>query len=137
MNKKGIIIQGSARGDGNTNKISKYIKEQTGFEIIDLSTKNIGAFDYKFKNKDDDFMPLINEILDNYDILIFISPVYWYSMSGILKTFFDRISDCLTIEKETGRKFRGKNMIAISCGSDNKDIDGFFTPFVKVQIILE
>jgi len=52
-------------------------------------------------------------------------------MSGLMKTFFDRLSDCLRIEKETGRKLRGKNMAAISCGSDEIETEGFFTPFRK------
>ncbi|MCP4458779.1 MAG: NAD(P)H-dependent oxidoreductase [Cytophagales bacterium] len=36
------------------------------------------------------------------------TPVYWYSMSGIMKVFLDRIYDVLTIEKELGRKLHGK-----------------------------
>ena len=57
--------------------------------------------------------------------------VYWYSMSGLMKAFFDRITDCLKIEKETGRKLRGKYMAAISCGSDDNEVEGFFVPFQK------
>lgn len=131
MNKKGVIIQGSARGDGNTNKISLFIKEQTGYDIIDLKSKKIGEFDYNFENSDDDFLPLMKEIVEQYDTIVFISPVYWYSMSGIMKTFFDRISDCLYVEKETGRKLRGKNMAVVSCGSDKKEIESFSLPFEK------
>ena len=48
-----------------------------------------------------------------------------------MKTFFDRLSDCLRIEKETGRKLRGINMAVISCGSDEIETEGFFTPFRK------
>ena len=33
------------------------------------------------------------------------------------------------MDKETGRKLRGKNMGAISCGSDKNEIEGFFLPF--------
>lgn len=128
---EGVIIQASSRSNGNTNKISKFISEQTEYDVIDLSTKKISAFDYEFKNRNDDFLPLIKDIAEKYDTLIFVTPVYWYTMSGILKTFFDRISDCLKIEKETGRKLRGKNMLAISCGSDEEIIDGFDIPFKK------
>lgn len=131
MNKKGVIIQGSARGDGNTNKITLFIKEHTGYDIIDLKTKNIGEFDYNFENSNDDYLPLMKEIVEKYDTIVFISPVYWYSMSGIMKTFFDRISDCLYVEKELGRKLRGKNMAVISCGSDSKEVEGFSLPFEK------
>ena len=41
MNQKGVIIQGSSRSDGNTNKIAAFIKEKTAFDIVDLKSKNI------------------------------------------------------------------------------------------------
>jgi len=49
MSKRGIIIQGSSRSDGNTNKIVSFIKEETGFDSVDLIAKNISAFDYDKK----------------------------------------------------------------------------------------
>lgn len=131
MNKKGVIIQGSSRSNGNTNKIVSFVKEKTEFDIIDLKSKNISRFDYNFKNLDDDFIPLMKEIVDKYDTIIFATPVYWYSMSGIMKTFFDRITDCLKVEKEIGRKLRGKTMGMISCGSDSELKEGFKMPFVE------
>ncbi|MGJ5641353.1 flavodoxin family protein [Formosa sp. S-31] len=129
--KKGIIILGSSNSFGNTHKIVSYIAEKTNYPIIDLKTKHIAEFDYNFNNKDDDFLPIIRDIADNYNLIIFATPVYWYAMSGILKTFFDRISDCLKIEKDTGRKLRGKNMAVISCGSDDILKAGFHMPFIE------
>lgn len=131
MNTKGVILQGSSRSKGNTHKIVSFVKDRVGFDIIDLKTKHVGAFDYEFKNRNDDFMPMMKEIVDNYEVIIFATPVYWYAMSGIMKTFFDRISDCLKIEKEIGRKLRGKKMGLISCSSDSELQDGFTMPFVE------
>jgi multimeric flavodoxin WrbA len=131
MNKKGVIIQGSSRSNGNTNKIVSFVIEKTGFDIIDLKSKHISGFDYNFQNKDDDFIPLMKDIVNKYDTIIFATPVYWYSMSGIMKTFFDRITDCIKIEKEIGRKLRGKTMGMISCGSDSELKEGFKMPFVE------
>ncbi|MCA0931360.1 NAD(P)H-dependent oxidoreductase [Lutimonas saemankumensis] len=131
MKIKGVIIQGSSRSNGNTGKIVSFIQERTGFESIDLKSKKIGAFDYNFENEGDDFLPLMKEIVYNYDTLIFATPVYWYSMSGIMKNFFDRISDCLKTEKELGRMLRGKNMGMVSCGSDAELKKGFEMPFVE------
>lgn len=127
--KKGIIILGSSNSDGNTSKIASYFSERTGFPIVDLKTKDIAQFDYEYKNSDDDFLPLFRDIVNNYETIIFATPVYWYSMSGIMKKFFDRISDCLNNEKETSRKLRGKEMGVISCswGPDLKN--GFYMPF--------
>ena len=52
-------------------------------------------------------------------------------MSGTMKIFFDRISDCLKTEKETGRKLRGKEMAVLSCGSDKELKNGFHMPFIE------
>ena len=131
MHKRGVIIQGSSRSEGNTNIIAKYLQGKTGFDIIDLKSKNISSFDYDFNNQGDDFLPLMKELVENYEVLIFATPVYWYSMSGNMKNFFDRISDCLKIEKDTGRKLRGKSMGMISCGSDSELKEGFEMPFIE------
>ncbi len=127
--KNGVIILGSSASKGETYQMCAFISAETRFPIIDLKTKNIGEFDYEFKNADDDFIPLIKDIVEKYDTLIFATPVYWYSMSGIMKTFFDRISDCLKTEKETGRKLRGKNIAVVSSASEDELKNGFLMPF--------
>ncbi|WP_024771844.1 flavodoxin family protein [Aquimarina macrocephali] len=131
--KKGIIILGSSNSNGDTYKAASFVSQQMNYSILDLKTKNISEFDYEFKNRNDDFHPLINEIVSQYDLIIFATPVYWYTMSGILKTFLDRISDCLKIEKDVGRKLRGMEMAVLSCGSDKQLKDGFHMPFVETS----
>lgn len=131
--KKGIIIVGSSNSSGTTHKIASFIGARTNFPIIDLKTKTIGEFDYEFKNRDDDFLPLIRHIVECYQIIVFATPVYWYAMSGIMKTFFDRLSDCLKTEKDTGRKLRGMEMAVVCCGCDQKLKDGFYMPFIETS----
>ena len=126
---KTILIQGSSRSFGNTHKIVQVFREKWTCDFVDLKQKNIGQFDYQHANKTDDFFPLIREIIGNYDLILFATPVYWYAMSGIMKRFFDRITDLLTLEKETGRKLRGKSMGAICCGSEALETEGLFVPF--------
>ncbi len=128
MNKT-VIIQGSSRSDGDTNTIVNYITSKIKIDVIDLYTKNIGHYDYEYKNANDDFIGLMTEIIEKYDTIIFATPVYWYSMSGILKVFFDRLSDLLREHKVLGRKLRGKNMAMISCSNFNDLINGFAMPF--------
>lgn len=129
MDMTGVIIQGSSRSNGNTSKIVSFVKEKTGFQVVDLKSKSISAFDYDHKNKGDDFIPLMSDIATNYDVILFATPVYWYTMSGIMKIFFDRITDCLKFEKEIGRKLKGKKMGVISCGSDSELKESFNMPF--------
>jgi multimeric flavodoxin WrbA len=130
MNKT-VIIQASSRSYGDTNKIASYIAKHSGVDLIDLATKNIGHYDYNYKNESDDFIPLITDIINKYDTIIFSTPVYWYSMSGILKVFFDRISDLIRIHKDTGRKLRGKNMALVSTSNHDDLKTGFTMPFIE------
>lgn len=128
---KTVIVLGSSRKQGNTYKVVSELQGMLGADVINLSDKNIGIFDYEFKNSDDDFIPTIKHIVDNYDLVLFATPVYWYTMSATLKTFFDRMTDCMYTEKETGRKLNGKYMGAIACGSDENEVEAFFLPFEK------
>lgn len=129
--KNGVILLGSSNSRGDTFTVSEYLSHKTNYPIIDLKSKLIKPFDYQFENSDDDFLPLIKDIVSHYQIIIFATPVYWYTMSGTMKIFLDRISDCLKIHKETGRKLRGKEMAVISSGSDKLLKSGFHMPFIE------
>lgn len=128
---KGIIIQGSSRSEGDTSKIVQVLKVNTGYDVVDLNTKNIGHFDYEFNNRDDDFIPLFKNIVTNYKIIVFVTPIYWYTMSGLMKVFFDRISDFLKLEKDYGRQLRNMQMASVSSSNDSRFYNGFEMPFVN------
>jgi multimeric flavodoxin WrbA len=124
-----LIILGSARKKGSTHTIVNYLIEKGGYDVIDLLDYQIGYFDYEHNNRADDFLPLMRAILPKYNTFIFATPVYWYTMSALMKNFFDRLSDLLKIEKELGRSLRGKSMAMISCsGSDDRNAH-FAEPF--------
>jgi multimeric flavodoxin WrbA len=101
----------------------------TGFDIIDLDDFNITYNDYEHKNESDDYLELMKKLIGSYDTFIFATPVYWYSMSGIMKVFFDRITDLLDIEKDLGRKLRNKNMAVITCSIGSHLGEIFWLPF--------
>ena len=124
-----VIIQASARSNGDTNIIVNELNNDNNFDVIDLKTKNVGHFEYDFSNANDDFLPMMEEIIAKYDTIVFATPVYWYNMSGILKAFFDRLSDLLHHKKELGRQLRGKNMAMISNNNYDDLKDGFAMPF--------
>jgi len=126
-----VIIVGSSRKNGNTTRIVSEISSQFNIEVVNLSDYVFSYYDYESKNRNDDFFELVKEIIEKYDTLIFATPVYWYSMSGIMKVFFDRFSDLIRIEKETGRKLRGKNMAVISNSHDSEIDYDFYIPFKK------
>lgn len=124
-----VIIQASARSTGDTNIIVNELNTHNTFDVIDLKTKNIGHFEYDFSNAEDDFIPMMEEIIEKYDTIVFATPVYWYNMSGILKAFFDRLSDLLHYKKELGRQLRGKKMAMISNNNYDDLKEGFSMPF--------
>ncbi|UOY05843.1 NAD(P)H-dependent oxidoreductase [Muricauda sp. SCSIO 64092] len=126
---KVIVIVGSSRNDGDTAALTDELIEQSSWDMINLNDYDFGYYDYEHKNRNDDYLGLMGEIIEKYDTLVFATPVYWYAMSGILKVFFDRITDVLTIEKELGRKLRGKRMAVISCSIGNNLGDYFWLPF--------
>ena len=107
------IIFGSSRSFGHTRKFIDEIFGPANIELFDLNQYNIGIFDYEHRNRDDDFVPLMEKLLA-YDTWIIATPVYWYSMSTQHKIFFDRFSDLLTIRKDLGRQLRGKNLFVFA-----------------------
>ncbi len=125
---KTLIILGTSRSDGHTRKIINEILNRTDADFIDLNDYNIGYYDYEHSNQNDDYF-MLSEKMMAYDTLLFASPVYWYSMSAVMKTFFDRFSDLLRIRKETGRKLRGKRMLVVTCSSDQEEYASFFDAF--------
>jgi multimeric flavodoxin WrbA len=131
MENNKVIIVGSSRSNGNTSKVISTISEKNNIDVVNLNDYTISYYDYESKNLDDDFLPLIKSIIKKYDTLIFATPVYWYNMSGIMKVFFDRFSDLIRVEKEEGRKLRGKNMFVISNSHDDKIDTSFYIPFQK------
>lgn len=126
-----IIILGSSRKDGQTKKAVDKLKSLSDFDVLDLNDYKISHYDYEHRNKNDDYLNLIQNIIINYDILIFATPVYWYSMSGIMKVFFDRITDLLDNEKELGRKLRNKSIAVLSSSIGDHLGDTFWLPFIE------
>ena len=110
---KPIIIFGSSKSRGQTWNALQSFKGNREIPIVELSELNISFFDYEHKNQNDDYIPLMERILE-YDPIILATPVYWYTMSAQMKVFIDRLSDCLAIRKDIGRKLKGKKMYVIT-----------------------
>ncbi len=117
------------QNDGDTTNLTNQLIEKSEWNLIDLNDYEFSYFDYEHKNRNDDYLNLMKEIVEKYETLIFVTPIYWYSMSGIMKVFFDRFTDLLTIEKELGRKLRGKKMAVMSCSIGENLRENFWLPF--------
>lgn len=66
----------------------------------------------------DDFNE-IYEYMSEFDVYLFITPVYFWEMSESAKTFFDKLKRCDAFNEDS--KIKGKKIICIACagGSGN------------------
>ena len=108
-----VCLLGSSRRNGNTGMIADAVLEELpGALLVDLSNQTIAPYDYDSPQEGDDFLAIVRRMLDA-DAIIFASPVYWYAMSGLMKNFFDRLTDLTGRYKKDGRRLAGKTMYVI------------------------
>jgi multimeric flavodoxin WrbA len=111
-----LIIYCSYRRKGNTSILIKFIKSiKKNCSVINLGHYNIEYYNYRNRYNSTDFLFIVEKML-NYDNIIFMSPVYWYTVSAELKVFIDRFSDLLTVHKSTGKKLKGRNIYLVTQG---------------------
>jgi len=123
-----VLIQCSARKNGDTAIVCNWLENNFSLSVIHLCEYNIHPFDYDNKYEDDDFLSLVSSLAHQSKTIFFVTPVYWYTMSGRMKIFLDRITDLMKWHKDTGRLFRGKNIGLISVSNDSALNDCFDTP---------
>jgi len=126
--KKVLLISGSARINGNTQKIINELTRGEDVEIVELLKMNIGYYTYSQEQQDDDFWDVVLK-MQRANCIIFATPVYWYAMSALMKTFFDRFTELTTVRKDLGNSLRNKNVYLITSSSSNHLPDGFDVPF--------
>ena len=121
------IIFGSSRSDGNTSILVSQLIALTGATLFDLNEYKVGYYRYPH-DQEDDFLSLFEEII-KFDHLIFCTPVYWYSMSAIMKTFFDRISEPLRTHPNLTNALKNKSLLLFNMSSSSHEYPYFHKPF--------
>ncbi len=122
-----IVILGTARSDSNTlAKLREHLPFKN-FELVELHRLNIGFYNYESPPVDD-FLDVANKMV-NADTIVFATPVYWYSMSAVLKVFFDRLTDLISTSKGIGRALAGKSVYLFATGTEPVLPEGFAVPF--------
>jgi multimeric flavodoxin WrbA len=125
------VIYGGTRPNGNTELLTEQAIQALEVEKIYLKDFNILPIeDHRhsesgFPDVGDDYNSIIDLILP-HDILIFATPIYWYSMSGTMKNFIDRWSQTLRDSKYPHFKMTmaSKKAYVIAVGGDNPSIKG-------------
>lgn len=125
------VLYGGNRPNGNTETLTKkviqgltveeiYLKDHLIEPIVDKRHTKEG-----FPEIDDDYNSIIDRILQ-HDILIFSTPIYWYSMTGTMKNFVDRWSQTLRDSKypDFKKQMSQKRAYVIAVGGDNPYMKG-------------
>jgi putative NADPH-quinone reductase len=137
MENKPLIIIGSARENGNTNHFVTQVFKNIIHKEVNLLNYHVSPYNYEGVYPDgDQFDSILVELLAHQTIIL-ATPVYWYSMSAIMKNFFDRITDLVTVRKEVGRLLKSKTVSLIAVGTDPELPDGFEIPFKLTAAYLE
>lgn len=125
------VIYGGTRPNGNSEILTEQVIQGIATEKIYLRDFNIQPIiDMRhskegFQERNDDYNSIIDRILP-HDILIFSTPIYWYSMSGTMKNFIDRWSQTLRDPKypDFKSKMASKKAFVIAVGGDDPYIKG-------------
>ncbi|AMX00085.1 flavodoxin family protein [Rummeliibacillus stabekisii] len=126
-----VVLYGGSRPNGNTESLTKKVIEGLTVEEIYLNDYVIQPIVDKrhaeegFQEIDDDYNSIIERILP-HNILIFATPIYWYSMSGTMKNFIDRWSQTLKDSHypDFKKQMSQKSAYVISVGGDEPHLKG-------------
>ena len=102
MDKKVIVINGSARESGNTDALLNKFHDGAGdfdsyiaqFNLRDCRVGDCrGCYNCRDMSECslDDDMTAIREAISKAELIIFASPIYWCEVTGLMKTFIDRL----------------------------------------------
>lgn len=146
MNKNILVITGSPRKGGNSDLLADaFIKgatqagnKVTKIESASLKISGCKACDGCYKKGvpccvGDDFnkvAPLIEEA----EVIVFATPLYWYSFSSQIKMVIDKFHSFFIGEKNVGNK----ESILLLCGSESEEsaYEGILTSYTKTIGIL-
>ena len=139
INKRILVLNGSARVNGNTDIIlNKLITSalQTDVQIkqIDVRKKKIKECIGCYHCQDNTACSIKDDMVEVYEeinksaLIIFASPVYWWGVTGILKVLIDRLY--LYYSDLNKPYIAGKKAIIISPMHMNSDI-------YKIKIFLD
>jgi multimeric flavodoxin WrbA len=130
---KVLVILGSSRENSNTLDVVRKRIPFREYELVQLRELQIAHFAYNHETgpqpgKEDDFLSIAHKMRDS-DIIVFATPLYWYSMSSYMKVFFDRLTELLYVHKSIGKALKGKKTYLISAGGSPELPEGFEVPF--------
>ncbi len=131
MSKKAVVISSSPRKGGNSDILADEFAKGARDAGHSVEKINVRELNMKFCSgcmycqsakkcvQPDDMNGLYPTVRD-CDVIVFASPVYYYAVSGQLKTFLDRLNPLYTADN----KFTEVYLLSSSAEDDEKAMDG-------------
>jgi multimeric flavodoxin WrbA len=108
---KVFVLYGSSRKGGNTDVLVEKVLDGIDHTKCYLTDYHIqGIVDKRHDPEGftgdvkDDYESILSEML-THDIVIYVTPLYWYGMSGVMKDFIDRSTESMRLAE---RKFKDR-----------------------------
>lgn len=131
MSKKVFIVSSSPRVNGNSDALAEEFARgarESGHAVTKVSVRDldlkycIGCMTCQTTGRCvlKDGMNDLYDSVQNSDVLVFATPVYYYSVSGQLKTFLDRLNPLYPKEN----KFKDVYLIATAADDNDSAMDG-------------
>lgn len=129
--KKVIIISSTPRKGGNSEILAREFEKgakESGNDVEFFTLREMnygwckGCLACHKTNRcviADDLQPLA-QVLSKADVLVFASPVYYYSVCGQLKTFLDRMNPIYSM----GHSFKDVYLISTAADEEESAVDG-------------
>lgn len=126
-----VIVSSTPRKNGNSELLAAEFKkgaEEKEHKVTEIFVRELdmkfckGCLACQKTGKcviKDDIAPLIDTVR-SADVLVFASPVYYYSVSGQLKTFLDRMNPIYTL----GHDFKEVYLISTAAEDEESAVDG-------------
>ncbi len=131
LGKRAVIVSATPRTGGNSEILAESFAEGAREKGNEVELIRIRELDLQFcrgclfcQSHDDclvhDGMGALYERLSNADVLVFATPIYYYSVSGQLKTFLDRLNPLYSRQNA----FRDVYLLASSADGEESAMDG-------------
>lgn len=131
MSKKVFIVSSTPRNNGNSDILADEFARGATEAGHSVEKVNIREIDLKYcigclacqktgKCVLNDAMNALYERVQNSDVLVFATPIYYYGMSGQLKTFLDRLNP---LYPKTNR-FKSVYLIAAAADTEESAVHG-------------
>ena len=113
-----LILFGAPNETGTTKQALDLVFHSHSLpETVYLAQHPVAHFHHKSQYPDSDaFLSLVEKVL-HADTVIFATPVYWNSISSLLKVFIDRMADLLISHPEKTKQLEGKTCFLVSAYS--------------------